>query len=135
MVTDVQGVHYLFLTCSWLVHDLFMTCSLTCSWHVYHNLLTTCSWLVHNLFKTCTSTCSWLVLTCLQLVHDLFMTCSWLVYQLVHQLVHDLLMTCLWLVYVLLINCSCTTCSHFGCDLFMSCLLLLLVHDFFMTSS
>ena len=25
MVTDIQGVHYLFITCSLLVHDLFKT--------------------------------------------------------------------------------------------------------------
>ena len=49
-----------------------------------HDLLMTCSWLVLDLFMTYSSSCSWLVynLTCLQLGHNLFMTCSWLVHGL-----------------------------------------------------
>ena len=37
---------YMFITCSWLVHNLFMCCS----WLV-HNLLITCSLLVNQLFR------------------------------------------------------------------------------------
>ena len=51
----------LFLTNSWLVHDLLVTCSK--QWLV-HNFFMNCAWLVHDRLITC----SWLVL-------ELFMTC------------------------------------------------------------
>ena len=51
---------YLFTTCSWLFHDLFINLLMTCRWLVYDLL-----WLVHDLFTTCSKH-----------VHDLFMTYS-----------------------------------------------------------
>ena len=81
-MTCSQLVHCLFITCSWLVNDLF----------------TSCSKLVHELFMTYSSICSWFF----WLDYNLFTTCSWLV----HQLVHDLFMTCLWLFHDLFMTCS-----------------------------
>ena len=70
------------MTYSWLVYNLFTTCSL-----LVHHLFITCSSLVHHLFITCSSLVHDLFMTCSGLVHDLFTTCS--------GLFHDLIMTCI----------------------------------------
>ena len=67
--------HYLFMTCSWLVHNLsqfFHNLLMTCSGPVH--LSTISSWLVHNLYKTCSRLIHNLFITCSQLVHILFKT-------------------------------------------------------------
>ena len=117
-----QLVHDFFMTCLQLVLDLFMTshdlswllldlsCSLTCSWHVY-DLFTTCLWLVHDMFMTC----AWLVYNWLIVykivhypwfVHNLFMSCLWISHQEL-----DMIMSCSWIVYNLLMTC--TWCVHY----------------------
>ena len=90
---------FLFMTWSWLVHDLFMTCSI-----LVHNFFMTFSWLFHDLFRLVRLffiTCSWLVNdllnTCSHLLYDFFMAysilvpylfisssfCSWLFHDLI----------------------------------------------------
>ena len=78
-MTCSQFVYVLLITCSWLVHNLFMIrfvydLFINGSW-----LVTTCSLVVHNLFRTCSC-----------LIHDLFLTCT---------LVHNFLTNCSWLVH------------------------------------
>ena len=74
------------MTCSQLVHNLFMTCS-----RLVHNLFSTCSWLVqdlittfsplpYNLFMTCYGLVQSFFTTFWQLVNDLFTTSSKLVH-------------------------------------------------------
>ena len=79
----VQSVPNLFTLFSWLVLNLFMTCSFLV--HVlfttFSQFFTTCSGLVHSC-----NTSSWHVYKCSKLDHNLFMTWS--------QLVHDLFITC-----------------------------------------
>ena len=80
------------MTCTWLVHDLFMIWSwlvhdfTTCACLAY-DLFMPCTWLVHELFRTFST-----------IFHDLFMTCS--------RVVQDLFMTYLWLVHILFMSCS-----------------------------
>ena len=99
--TALSGlIQYLIMTCSrlietcwWLIHDLFMFCSL-----VAHNFFTIFSQLIHGLFLSCSllfcnlsinlfmssswlvhalfTTCSKLFPTCSQLLQDVFVTCS-----------------------------------------------------------
>ena len=82
-----------------MAHDLFMTCSINCSWLVY-DLFKTCSWLVH---KVRILTFHDLFTTCSRLVHDLFMICSWLVHHFLMTnswlSILDLFMTCSWLAH------------------------------------
>ena len=80
--------------CSWLVQNLFMTCS----WNVH-----TCSPLVHDLklFMLVND----LSTPCLKLGFDLLTACSLLDHDL-FWLVHELSMKCSWLVYDLFMTCS-----------------------------
>ena len=48
-MTCLQLVYDLFVTCSWIVHDLFINLFMACLRLVY-NFLTTSSWLVHDFF-------------------------------------------------------------------------------------
>ena len=93
-------VHDLYMTCSWLAHSLFTACSL-----LAHNLFMTCFWILCNFFtiwQLLNLNCSWLA-------HILFTICPWLI--------HDLFMSCWWHVHNLFIICSC------------------IVHNLFMTYS
>ena len=45
--------------CSWLVHNLFMTCA-----KFFHDLFTTYSWLVHELLWICSKFVYYLYMTC-----------------------------------------------------------------------
>ena len=114
-----------------LVHVLFSTCShfdyylfMTCSWFV-NDFFTTCSWLVHYLFIT------WSQFITLLKFLDLFMTCSGLAIDLllnIYGLFIDSLLACsglsTWLQ--ILHYCFFTTCSRFVQELFTTCLLELL---------
>ena len=99
-----------------LVHVLFSTCShfdyylfMTCSWFV-NDFFTTCSWLVHYLFIT------WSQFITLLKFLDLFMTCSGLAI--------DLLLNHLWLVHWLIIGL-------FGTFHLITNIALLLLHNMF----
>ena len=78
---------------------------MACSWHVHYSLLVydlTCSWLVHQLFMTfgvlfMTVNCSWLVQNLFK--SYLFLALPWFVKIFVMSpswKVYDLFMTCLW---------------------------------------
>ena len=76
-MTYLSLVHNWLVTCSWLIN---------CSW-----LILTCSWHVHEIFMTCLRLQLlhfWhplkfeFLMTCSYLIHNLFMTHSWLVYDM-----------------------------------------------------
>ena len=99
-------VNDLYMTCSWLAHSLFTTCSFL------RILFMTCSWLVSEYSATSSLFDNFkfeLFMTCSHLIHNLSMT---------HQ---DLFMSCWWHVHNLFIICSCIV--H---NLFMSYSLLVI---------
>ena len=129
----------LFMTCSWPIHNLFMTSSQFFTifpqlvhvlagpvhYFFFYNLFTSCLGLVHL-----STASSWLVqyllMTCSRLVDDLLIAYSWLVHDLFtgcSQLFHNFFRTYLRLVLVLFITCSQTfhTFSQLVNDLFRIC--------------
>ena len=111
----------LFMTCSWPIHNLFMTSSQFFT--IFPQLVHVLAGPVHDiffiqffhiLFMTClglvhlSTASSWLAQYLLMTFHNLFTTCWWLV--------DSLFMTCSWFVHWLF-----TTFSQFFQNLFMAC--------------
>ena len=138
-------IFYLFKTCLWLVHELFMKCwfvhdlFMTYLW-VVHDLFLT-YWLVHDWFTTCSfldtyffTNFSRLVHNFLQLLYESFWICSRLVHDSFRTFLQSLVdnwfktcsifvglcTTCLWLAHDLFPNIF-TASSYFSHDLFSTC--------------
>ena len=135
----------MFLTCSWVVHDLLVTCSWYCSqlvtdllltWSCFahyqvvsasHHLFNTCPWLFYNFGMTYST---------LVQVQDFFISSYWLMTS--SQLVHELFLF-LWLIHDLFTTSAqfFMTCSQLDHNFFITCYPLVtsfswLVHYFFM---
>ena len=128
-------VRQLFLTCSWLVHNLITIGSRIAhdffkTFRFLHDLFMTCLLLVHNLLMTSSRPFCDFLMTLSGHVHDLVMPCSWLSHDFIcSRHVHFILMTDFLLFHNLFINydfffmtCSCLT-HGFGINLFISWLL------------
>ena len=141
-MTCSQLLHDLFMTCSWLVQDLLraklMAYTIQHTAYTQNNSFSQ----INNLFMTCSRLVDAFFMICSRLVHDLSVNHSWLVHNLIvthHWLVQhlfklgkDLYMTCSQLDYNVFIICSWGV-HHF----FMSCICLVItcswLYNLFMT--